>query len=338
MVVAGLALLTIASCSRSSDGATAPATPQPGGPVVVAISIDGLNPDAIATLGRSGVPNLSRLMHEGAATLNARTAYERTITLPNHTGMMTGRRIDGAGGTSVTFNNDNGSTLAEVHGSYVPGMFDIAHDRGVKTALFAEKDKFAFLLRSWDDTHGAGDVTGADDGRGKLDLDAIEPASTLAGKVTKSVTQQDARLVFWHIAAPDAAGHATGWLSPVYLAAVRGADDQVGQLLEALDADPELEARTTILLTADHGGVKGARSHSDVTALADYRIPFIAWGRDVAPGSDLYDLNDDLVDPGTARPGYSGVQPVRNADIADTALALLGLPAVSDQSVVLQLR
>jgi len=70
---------------------------------VVVVSIDGLMPRAIRELGREGTPNLHRLIAEGASTLNARTERELTITLPNHTGMVTGRRISAAhGGHGVT--------------------------------------------------------------------------------------------------------------------------------------------------------------------------------------------------------------------------------------------
>ena len=60
---------------------------------VLAISVDGLNPEAIRTLGPSKAPNFYRLMTEGAYTLDARSEYEITRTLPNHTGMVTGRPI-----------------------------------------------------------------------------------------------------------------------------------------------------------------------------------------------------------------------------------------------------
>lgn len=269
-------------------------------------------------------------MDEGASTLNARSSYELTITLPNHTGMLTGRPVSGASGTSVTFNDDNGGTLEATHGDYVPGMFDIAHDHGVGTALFAEKDKFAFLVRSWDRNHGAADVTGPDDGEDKLDLAAIEPSGKLVGDVTDALTTGDARLVFWHIAAPDAAGHASGWLGAEYLAAVRDADSQIGSVLDAVGADPDLAARTTVLLTADHGGPRGVDHHDQADLLANHRIPFIAWGNGVRAGSDLYALNTGRADPGTSRPDYTGVQPIRNLDLADIALGLLGLPGIPD--------
>lgn len=352
LLVALSLLVTLAACSSTPgsqpDGDAAPSTTAPSAPapsatatpttspspavapVVLAISVDGLNPEALTSLPAEDVPTFTRLIDEGASTLDARTSRELTITLPNHTGMMTGRRVDGAEGTSVTFNEDDGRTLEAVHGSYVPGMFDVAHDHGVRTALFAEKDKFRLLVRSWDRNHGAADVTGTDEGRDKLDAAAIAPAAELVDDVTGSMRGDGPALVFWHLAGPDAAGHANGWLTEPYLDAVREADRRIGEVVAAVDADPALAARTTIVLTADHGGPRGERDHSDASLPADYRVPFIAWGRGVRGGSDLYALDATRADPGTGRPGYSGPQPVRNLDVADTALTLLGLPGMPD--------
>jgi len=343
VVALGLAL---GGCSTSDDTAaadrnrapttsspaptTAPApspAPEPQ-PVVLAVSVDGLNPEALTTLGRSGAPAFWRLIDGGASTLNARTAHELTITLPNHSGMLTGRPVSGPSGTSVTFNDDDGSTLEQVHGEYVPGMFDVAHDHGIGTALFAEKDKFAFLVRSWDRHHGAADVTGTDDGPDKLDRAAIAPADELLGDVTDAVTSGATRLVFWHVAAPEAAGHDAGWMSPAYLDAVRDADTQLGTVLDAVTADPDLAARTTVLLTADHGGPRGADHHDDVKLAANYRIPFIAWGAGVRAGADLYALSSARTDPADSAPAYTGPQPIRNMDLADVALGVLGLPGI----------
>lgn len=117
-----------------------------------------------------------------------------------------------------------------------------------------------------------------------------------------------------------------GWAA--HLDAVRSVDRRIGKILRVVDADPGLRARLTVLLTADHGGARGATSHADGTRLANYRVPFIAWGRGVAPGADLYALNPRRAAPGDQRPDYAGEQPVRNIDLADTALMLLGLPSV----------
>lgn len=356
-LVAGLAavvVLGLTGCSSSDnpDGqASAPAasartpstqpTPPPTTtapaikPLVLAISVDGFNPEAIGLLGPERAPTLHRLMRDGASTLNARSTYELTITLPNHTGMLTGRGVLGSGGHGVTFNDDNGGTLADTHGDYVPGVFDIAHDHGLRTAFFAEKDKFGYLMRSWDRGHGAPDVTGADDGRDKTDTDRIDVVEALIPQVGKALRHADTSLVFLHLAAPDQAGHADGWLSASYLDAVASVDRRLGSILEVVESDPAVRERTTILLTADHGGARGMTSHADATRLANYRVPFIAWGRGVQPGADLYELNPDRTDPGESRPDYSPPQPVRNLDLADTALSLLGLPPLSRESSAL---
>jgi hypothetical protein len=268
-------------------------------------------------------------MREGSSTLNARTAYEQTITLPNHTGMLTGRGIAGRSGHGVTFNDDAGGTLASTHDAYVPGVFDIAHDHGLGTAFFAEKEKFGFLMRSWDAENGEPDITGADDGRDKTDVDRVDAAEALVPQIGEALLDADTNLVFWHLSAPDRAGHAEGWLGRSYLDAVRSIDRQLGAILKRLDSHPQARQRVTILLTADHGGARGMTSHDDATSVANYRIPFIAWGRDVAAGGDLYALNAGRSDPDDGRPSYAGAQPVRNIDIANTALSMLGLPAVA---------
>ena len=73
---------------------------------MLAISVDGLNVAALDRLGR-GRAQLPPAARRGAATRNARTEREQTITLPNHTGMLTGRRIaKERGGHGVTWNDD----------------------------------------------------------------------------------------------------------------------------------------------------------------------------------------------------------------------------------------
>ncbi len=309
-----------------TDSRTARPAPhaQRGQQVVVLVSIDGLNPDV---LDDTDLPAFDRLAAEGASTLNARTLVESTETLPNHAAMLTGRPVDGF---SVLFNADDGSTLAQVHGAYVPGVFDVAHDRGVATALLAEKDKFGFLIRSWDAEHGAADEVGADNGRDKVDIEAVAEADEVLGRALDAL-DDGVRLLFVHLKGPDSAGHEHGWLSGEYVDAVRAADARIGKLLESVDDDPDLRWHTTVIVTADHGGSPGAQRHADPGVLADYRVPFFAWGNAVRKGADLYGLNRTRRrDPGTAQPGYDGPQPIRNLDAANLALRLLRLPALDD--------
>ena len=326
MALALLIALPLAACdSRAHAGDSAQLVASPT-PVVIAISVDGLNPMALRKLG-SAVPNYNRLIHGGAATFNARAAYELTDTLPNHTGMMTGRLIDTASGHHVRFNADRPSSwLAQVAGYYRPSLFDRAHDAGMTTGLYVSKEKFDFLNRSWNATHGAVDHLGADNGRDKISLYVRAEPDELAQRVVADLVKTERALTFWHISNPDAAGHAHGFMSASYLSAVRTTDRYLGRLFAALDADRALKARTTIILTADHGG-NGA-SHRDPTRLSNYRIPFMVWGRGAAVNAHLYALNPSRRDPGYSRPTYAGVQPVRNTDVANLAARLLGQPNV----------
>lgn len=310
------------------SGTSSPQVRDDQGPIVVAISVDGLNPDALERFGREATPTFHRLIDEGAATLNARTAFEATITLPNHTGMLTGRTVAGPQGHDVTMNVDPGGTLADRHGSYVAGMFDVAHDHGRSTALLAQKEKFAFFTRSWDDGHGAADHDGGDDGRGKVDVELVAEDAAVVKRLQEVLIGDEAELVFVHLRASDKAGHRHGWLGAEYLAAVRSVDHDLGQIVDLIEASPDLTDRVTIVLTADHGGPEGSTSHDNPLLAANYRIPFIVWGNGVAAGTDLYALNPGRQDPGESRPDYSGRQPIRNLDLESTALGLLGLPAL----------
>lgn len=298
----------------------------PSSPIVIAISVDGLNPRAIAALG-AAVPSFRRLAVEGASTRNARTAYEQTDTLPNHASMLTGRPIDGPAGHHLTFNRDDGSWLEALNTGYVPGIFDVAHDNGLTTALYTSKAKFRVLIRSWDANHGAADVTGKDDGHDKLDTALLRRSSApLVRSLIHGLRSAPTNLSFLHLAEPDLVGHQSGFMGPEYLDAVVEVDHFLGRILTAVSARPELRDRTTVIVTADHGGDGvGHRMPDDPD---NYTIPFYVWGVGVAAGADLYALNPARADPAGSRPGYHAPQPIRNLDLAQLSLSLLGLPGL----------
>lgn len=313
----------------------APNTPTPSTPTrppaervehVVAISVDGLNPDAITRLGESRAPTLHRMLRDGASTLNARTTWEQTRTLPNHTAMLTGRRVDaGSGGHGYDINTDDGSTVERKAGRYVPSVFDVVHDGGGRTALFTAKEKFAVYSRTWN-RDGAEDRTGSDDGRAKIDRFVIDTDDDrLTRELTAELGRRPPTFTFVHLAAPDEEGHDSGFMGARYLEAVARTDANVGRILRAVGTLSSLRDDTAVILTADHGG-RGT-THDEATSSDNYRIPFLVWGADVGVG-DLYALNRDYRDPGSDRSDYAGPQPVRNADLANLSTDLLGLPAV----------
>jgi hypothetical protein len=294
---------------------------------VIAISIDGLNPRAIEKLGKSRTPTLHRLMREGAYTLNARTVREQTLTMPNHTAMLTGRRVDDRhGGHGYTENFDNGGTIHGAAGHYVASVFDVVHDNGGSTAMFASKAKFRLYRRTWN-THGAADRTGRNDGRAKIDRVTIDRNNTrLVSKLTAELRRSPREFTFVHLSLPDRVGHAHSFMGNEYLAAVQRTDQLLGRILNTVDDRPDIRRHTLVVLTADHGG-SGA-DHYAPGELQNYRIPFMAWGPGVPEGRNLYGLNPSFESPADSRPSYRGKQPIRNADLANVVTDALDLPRV----------
>lgn len=314
------------SVSASSSPTAEPSTGSPsphepprvtGRVLVLAVSVDGLNPDVLTRLGRSAAPTFWRLASDGASTLDARTEVEQTVTMPNHAGMFTGRRIAARhGGHGWTDNKDTGGTVTDPDGTPVPSVFDVVDVAGLSSALFANKEKFAVFDRSWPSIER---------------FVADEDPDALVDELTEDLTEARRAFTFLHLGLPDKAGHTSGWFSPAYLDAVRHTDRLLARVLDTIDSDRYLRRHLTLVVTADHGG--NGPDHSNPTDPADYTIPFYVRGPGVPAGSDLYDLNPERRDPGDRRPGYRGPQPVRNADVADLVTALLGLGPVPTSQI-----
>ena len=326
---------------------------------VLLISVDGLRSDALLVQDGAGLPAFARLLH-GACTLNARTDPDFTVTLPNHTSMLTSRPVLGADGHGWVENEDPpaGATLASNKGAYVPGIFDVAHDRGVRTALLVGKTKFSLYAASWDAEHGAPDAVPPDDGRKKIDAFSYEEkTSGLGDAILRELLGPESsddpkaaprkRLVFAHFAATDLTAHAYGWdVTPGsrYLKALASIDREIGRVLDAVEKDDALRGKIAVILTADHGGGAPFKSHEQTRMWVDYVIPFLVWTGDGGTPRDLYELNATTrKDPGIAQPKIASdeggkstavagagrtLPPIRNGDTGNLALSLLGLPAV----------
>jgi hypothetical protein len=197
-----------------------------GGPLgrrhVVVISIDGCRPDALVA---APAPNLIRFGADGVIAAQAYTiAY--SFTLPSHSAMLSGYDMEHHG---VTWN----APQPELGYIKVPTIFSLAHAAGFRTVMIMGKDKFLTLQLpdTLDEVHEVG-----------LDEDGItDTAIWVIGKGNFD-------LMFIHMPNPDLTGHATGWMSPQYLAKVAHADQLFGRMMRALPSD------ATVIVTADHGG------------------------------------------------------------------------------------
>lgn len=306
---------------------------------VVHVSVDGLRPDAVTNLGPGNAPNLYRMRTQGAFTDNARSDHDVTVTLPNHATQLTGRGVMGATGHNWTGNDDPepGQTLHTNTGAYVAGVFDVMHDNSMRTGLFAGKTKFSLFDMSWDETNGAEDSTGPDDGRDKIDVFVYDPdPSLLTDLLVTAMAANPFDYVFLHMADADYIGHESGW-DPTpgsdYSNAIIAIDDRLGLLFTMIDGDPRFAGHTAIILTADHGGFEW--DHSDPQQPENYTIPFYVWGPGVSPAIDLYVANPtSRLNPGVQSAPYAApVQPIRNGEAANLALHLLGFGPVPGSTI-----
>jgi predicted AlkP superfamily pyrophosphatase or phosphodiesterase len=308
---------------------------------VIFISSDGMRPDAVRALGRDKAPNLHRMRKEGAFTDNARTDATYTVTLPNHTGMMTSRGVVGKTGHEWISNSDPtlGNNLHRNKKDYVASMFDVAHDNGLSTALYASKSKFSLYDDSYSDRWGAPDIIGEDNGKDKIDTYLrIDQTITLVAALTKQLRTDPANLTMLHLRDPDTAGHAHGWIiegDTPYLESISRVDALIGTVLDTIEDSGTLRGKTTVIVTADHGGLTKTKGHGEAKESDNYTIPFYVWGPGINPATDLYKINPTTrTDPGTLNPAYTeAAQPIRNADAGNLILSLLKLPAIPGSTV-----
>ena len=308
---------------------------------VIHISVDGLRSDAVTVFGPDNAPNFYRLGTEGAFTDNARTDVGETVTLPNHTTQLTGRGVHGDSGHNYTANviPSPKTTLHRNKGSYIKSVFDVVHDHGLSTCLYASKEKFVLYEQSYNESNGTRDTIGEDNGRDKIDRYLFtEDTAVLVASYLKAMTSAPYNYCMLHLRDPDIAGHGDTWdVTPgsVYLESVMKIDDLLGEILAAIEGDQILNRKTAIILTSDHGGRPQTRTHRPSFNRENYTIPFYVWGPGVHGGSELYALNsNNRGDPDKIRPAYSEPnQPIRNGDSANLSLYLLGLGVVPKSTI-----
>ena len=306
---------------------------------VIVISVDGGGASYIQNLiDLDLLPNFERFQTEGAWTNNARNDHDYMITLPNHVAMVTSRAVlgDGESGHLWTGNVDPSDTPSAANysiqnnkGMYVPGVFDVAHDNGLRTALYATKTKFSLFDHSYNNGNGAHDTTGPDNGLNKIDTYVYNSNSlSLTTSFTTAMEANPFNYVLVHYADSDTYGHASGWGSTPYNNALIAVDGYIGSIFDLITSNSVLQGKTAIILTADHGG--NGTNHGDNNDPLNYTIPFYVWGPDVEAGADLYDLNSTLrLNPHTGLPAYTdSVQPIRNSESANLSLKMLDLNAI----------
>ena len=258
----------------------APAEPGPA-PVrrIVLVSVDGLRADAIEHM-----PTLSALRARAQWSDSMMTVVP-SLTVPGHLSLFSGRDVTTFGVTSNSL--DESAAIALIVNGATSIFQWVRSSGGKSTAIIGGTLVPPSQLATAKTFFG---------------LDALIAAPEATSAIIDqavAVATGDAipEMLFVHISAVDAAGHAAGWieasgaLTPSYIAAVAGVDAELARLIAALD--PAIVAGGTALaITADHGGGRGEgcvtgipATHEHCTAdHGDRRIPWLLVGHGVTPG------------------------------------------------------
>jgi predicted AlkP superfamily pyrophosphatase or phosphodiesterase len=239
---------------------------------VFIISIDGGKPEAMK---RSNMPVLKKLVEEGACTWTAQTIHP-SVTLPAHTSMLTGVRMDKH---QITW-NDWKPNKGVVR---VPTVFTATKEAGFTTAMFVGKEKFRHLLQPgtvdefW--FNGTASQLVAKGPGAGTDMKEEEDvfAHAVAANAAEYIVKSKPGLCFIHFTDPDAVGHEHGWGSPEQIKAFANVDAALGVVLKSI-RQASIAESSVIIISADHGG--HGKGHSQGTP-EDMQIPWIAWGKGV---------------------------------------------------------
>jgi predicted AlkP superfamily pyrophosphatase or phosphodiesterase len=306
---------------------------------VVLVVVDGLRADAIAALGQAQAPNFTYLINTGASTMNARTEFRSTETLPNIVSMLTGRpAVDSPVAHKNVINAYTGRSIHDYIDKYIDSVFDVVHQAGRRSSFFAAKDKLGIFIKSYNNSRYVGEKekSGKDPARiQSYVITHFDDKKTLLSFLEELVYQKSS-FMFLHLAGPDRVGHRDGWnVNPdsLYMKEVKLMDGYLGQIIKTIKKYRRLRTKTYLIVTTDHGGT--GPGHSDIYDPLNYTVPFIVWGPDVARGQDLYELNKgNRREPGRYLIGYeTSPQPIRNAEAGNLALELIGLPPIPNSLI-----
>ena len=227
---------------------------------VVLFVVDGMRPDG---LQQADSPNADRLVAQGASTFAARTVMPSS-TLPCHTSLFRGVPSERHG---VTTNN----WFPPVRP--VPSIIDVVRQSGGTTSSFYNWEQLRDLADPGSLNASFFQATSRDPDGDSVIAEAA--AAHFAGGVPT--------FSFVYFGCTDEQGHAHGWMTDEYLAAIGDADVALGIVLRAIADAPNGED-TTVILTADHGGHD--KTHG-TEAPEDMNIPWIACGPDTPSGRDI---------------------------------------------------
>ena len=233
--------------------------PKPLAKHVILIGSDGFGAYAFK---KAKVPNLRRMMQQGAYSLKARAVLP-TSSAVNWASMIMGS------GPELHGYTEWGSKTPEVpsrvigEGNIYPTIFGVIDEQlpDAKKGVSYKWGGIGYLFE-----------------KNIVDLDFNgETDEATADKALEFITIEKPALTFIHFDEPDGAGHNIGHDTPEYYEAVEKIDGLVGKILTALDTSGMMD-ETIIIFSSDHGGIE--KGHGGKTLL-EVEIPWIIYGKNI---------------------------------------------------------
>jgi predicted AlkP superfamily pyrophosphatase or phosphodiesterase len=231
---------------------------------VVVIGIDGLS---VAGLSGAVTPHLDRLIADGATSLAARVVLPSS-SAPNWASMLMGAGPEAHGVTSNEWRVDRHDlepVTVNEHG-FFPTVLGVlrAHRPGANLAMFYHWGGIGHLFE-----------------KGVASVDRHLPSDEeTARAVARHLREERPLFLFSQLDEVDAAGHASGHMTPAYLAAIHRADSLVGLIVSSLH-EAGIAGETLLVIVSDHGGT--GRGHGG-NSPAEVTVPFILHGAGVKKG------------------------------------------------------
>ena len=233
---------------------------------VVFIGLDGWG---AYSLPKADMPNVKKLMSEGAYTLKKRSA------LPSSSAINWAPMFMGAGPELHGY-TQWGSKTPELpsrelnqHGIF-PTIFQLLRDNQPKAEIgcLYEWDGIKYLVDSL-----------------SLDFNYHVPdyqktPQDLCQQTVKYIKEKQPTLVAVCFDNPDHVGHADGHDTPAYYTKLKELDTYVGQIVQAVK-DAGMIENTIFIITSDHGGIN--KGHGGKT-MKEMETPFIISGKNIRKG------------------------------------------------------
>ncbi|MGC3873227.1 alkaline phosphatase family protein [Halomonas sp. GXIMD04776] len=226
---------------------------------VILVGSDGFGAYAVP---KADIPNLRKMMKEGAYSLKARSVLPSSSAV-NWASMLMGS------GPELHGYTEWGSKTPEIP-SRVVG------ETGIYPTIFSVLEKqrpeaAKGVSYTWEGIGHLFEEPWVD-----LDYNGYSEEKTME-KALEFIVEEKPALTFIHLNEPDSIGHEMGHDTPEYYQTVEMIDGLVGRLLDTLAKNGMME-NSIIIFTSDHGGV--GKGHGGGTLL-EMEIPWIIFGKNV---------------------------------------------------------